>query len=151
MADARSSVEIQNATPAQRDLFRRIIEWDMSREKEYCANRLGYSHPEHLNRMEIEYKRFVFLLCTYHELSLPISQKVDDLWHAHILNVRRYVEFCNHVFGRLLYHRPTVSDDENAALQPTYQKHTLPLYQQHFGPLNDFWASAVAAEPCCTH
>lgn len=143
--------EIQEVTPEQRSRYQRILRWDLSREKEYCAARLGYTRPEVLQEMELAYKRYIFLVCEYHSESLPASEKFDDLWHAHILNVRQYVAFCNDVFGRLIYHHPTVSDDENRALQPAYEKKTLKYYEKHFGKPNTLWRPAQADNACCTH
>ena len=145
-------IPVQNATPAQQERFQKILDWDMSREKMYCSNRLGYTSNDYLNSMELEYKKYIFLICEYHDRSLPANEKFDDLWHAHIINVRRYVDFCNHVFGRLLYHTPTISEEENRGLQAQYDSETLTLYRRHFGEINEFWSDPRrAGGACCTH
>lgn len=148
-----TDLTIKNASKEEYDRFVKIMNWDLTREKEYCANRLGYGDSEnHLDQMEIEYKRFIFLICTYHDKSLPASNRFDDLWHAHILNVRKWVEFSDHVSGRLLYHNPTVSEDEDNALIPAYEQNTLKLYEHHFGSPNEFWVlTGGPSQTCCTH
>jgi hypothetical protein len=143
---------VKNTTRAQTEIFEKIINWNLDREKMYCANHLGYGHPEHLDEMEVEYKKFMFLVCAYHDQVIPISEKVDDLWHAHVLHTRRYEEFCEHVFGRQIYHNPTVSDEENYALRPDYERNTLTLYKKHFGsPPVKFWLDISPTGACCTH
>lgn len=148
----KSPIPAIEGTPAQKELFAKIWDWDLSQEKLYCRNRLGYKDSVHLDKMEAEYKKFIFLLCTYHDLSLPISEKIDDLWHSHVLHSRQYNEFCNHVFGRQIYHNPTNSDEQNLALRPAYDKSTLPLYSKHFGtPPVEFWVNIRPGGSCCTH
>jgi hypothetical protein len=132
-------------------MFERILAWDMEREKAYCANRLGYHRKKHLDEMELEYKKFIFLVLFHHDTVIPISEKVDDLWHAHVLHTRHYAAFCK-MLGRQIHHNPTITDDENIALMPAYEKNTLPLYRRYFGePPKDFWIKISARGACCTH
>jgi len=38
-----------------------------------------------------------------------LSAEVDKLWHAHILNTKRYYDFCQQYLGRIVHHLPCSS------------------------------------------
>jgi hypothetical protein len=54
------------------------------------------------------YKNFLKLLRKYgnqHDY-LPPSVEIDEIWHHHILDTRKYQIDCRKIFGRLLHHYP---------------------------------------------
>ncbi|GHO99519.1 hypothetical protein KSF_095670 [Reticulibacter mediterranei] len=55
-----------------------------------------------------EYQRFISLYAGFTGIGM-LSARVDQLWHAHILNTKRYQEFCDLFFGRMLHHLPCSS------------------------------------------
>lgn len=144
--------EIRNVSPQQAEVYAAIQNWDMTAEKKYLQNSLGYANPENLDAMEVEYKRFMFLLATNPELSIPMSEKVDDLWHAHVLHTHNYEDACKSACGRFIHHNPTHSKEENLSLEGDYRQNTLRLYERHFGPPTpEFWLKISAYGYCCTH
>jgi hypothetical protein len=56
-------------------------------------------------------------------VSMP-SQVADELWHAFILDTRRYQDFCRYAFGRFMHHMPASSlgrnRDVNAGLRRVF-------------------------------
>lgn len=141
-----------DVTAEQAELWDKIVAWDMSRERLYLENRLGYKSRSYLSAMETEYKRFVFLLATYPGIEIPMAERLDDMWHVAVLHTRNYTAFCDEVFGAYNHHNPTVSDEENTALWPAYLANTLPLYEKHFGaPAEEFWDRKDPKTPCCTN
>src|SRR5260370_35484177 len=68
-----------------------------------CAKlveKLGWSEDQ-ATRVEGDYKRFLYSLAHRGEGEVlsPPSQEVDEFWHQHILDTRRYREDCYTAFG----------------------------------------------------
>lgn len=66
--------------------------------------------PEDFFLILPEYQRFMALLRGYPGLGM-LSEKVDILWHAHLLNTRRYQDFCTSFIGHFVHHLPCSSYD----------------------------------------
>lgn len=131
------------------DLLANILRYDFSREKKYLINRWG-KESGLVEKMEIEFKRFMFLKIAYRKEKLPISFGVDDFWHAAVLNTRNYKKFCFEFAGEFIHHGPTIDDAENWKLMPDYLCYTIPLYKKHFGhPDPKFWATDFTKGACC--
>ena len=78
----------------------------------------GWSR-ETVDRLEIEYKRFLTLLVKYPDAVIAPTKEVDAFWHGHILDTMKYAEDCERVFGYFLHHFPYFgmrSQDDAAAL-----------------------------------
>lgn len=52
------------------------------------------------------YRRWLYLHQIFPEESFSPSQEIDQVWHAHLLDNRKYEEDCQIMFGRTLYHNP---------------------------------------------
>lgn len=61
---------------------------------------------EKVDEIELEYR--CFLQCTrdYPEHEIAPSQDCDLYWHQHILSLQLYLEHCDQLFKRPLYHWP---------------------------------------------
>jgi len=104
-------------------------------------------------RVDVEYRRYLFLTGTYPELPIVPSKIVDKFWHGHILDTQAYAPDCESAFGYFLHHYPYFGmrgPDDAAALGDAYDS-TLELYELHFGmPPADLWARSGAARcPNC--
>lgn len=63
----------------------------------------------------LEFKRFLALPLLYpgeQEFPFVPSLRLDELWHAFLLNTPRYREFCDRVYGQYLDHVPDKSRKE---------------------------------------
>ncbi len=65
--------------------------------------RWSREHAEYLAR---EYKRFLTLLVKYPDDTIAPTNEVDEFWHMHILDTRKYAEDCQNIFGYFLHHFP---------------------------------------------
>jgi hypothetical protein len=65
----------------------------------------GWS-SEHADRIELGYRRFLKLLAKYPERAIAPTRDIDDFWHAHILDTRKYADDCMRVFGEFVHHYP---------------------------------------------
>ncbi len=62
-----------------------------------------------LSAIEADYRRFLILVLENPEDGIvPWSQVIDDYWHEHILNTKKYYEDCMVLKGGLIHHNPDV-------------------------------------------
>ncbi len=137
---------------AARKNFKQIQPWNLGIVKEYLATKEGFE-PEVLERMEVEYKRFLALtLAIGQKEPLPISVGIDPMWHTHLLFSLDYTDMCfQYADGVYIHHLPAVSDDERTRLCQAYTEGTIPLYREAFGePSAEFWPpNAQICIACC--
>ncbi|TMB95052.1 MAG: hypothetical protein E6J42_10920 [Chloroflexi bacterium] len=91
---------------------------------------------EEADRAEVQYKRFLYLSVKYPQAIVP-HKIVDAMWHAHILDTRKYAEDCEKTFGFFLHHFPYFGmrgPNDAADLEKAFEE-TCRLYQAEFGDL----------------
>lgn len=140
-----------NVSESARVLFKKICEFDFTRERLMLINRLGYN-SEVAVAMEQEYRKYLFLRIMHPDQRLPMSKDVDDFWHMAVMNTRNYHRFCAEVAaGHFIHHGPTISEEENMALMPDYLNGTIVRYTQYFGqPDSLFWKTTEHNHSCCS-
>jgi hypothetical protein len=104
---------------------------------------------EHVDRIELGYKRFLALLAMHPGQQLAPTRDIDKFWHAHILDTRKYAADCELIFGGFLHHNPYLGmrGDEDRLDQAAQALHS--LFESDFGeevPANAHMA-AVPADP----
>ena len=74
---------------------------------------------EHIDRIELAYRRFLVLLAKYPHLQIAPTRDIDAFWHAHILDTRKYAADCERIFGGFVHHYPHLGllGDEDKAEQ----------------------------------
>lgn len=126
-------------------LYARLQGWDMSTVKRYCVEKSLYSADE-IDGIEDEYKRFLALTIAYPGVNIPIGDKVDTLWHTHIIFTEDYAKFGDYM-GGFLHHRPSILDAD-MDLDDEFATNSIPLYERHFGKANPVaWSKALC---CCS-
>lgn len=58
------------------------------------------AHAEHL------YRRFLVLHAVFPSEDLVPTKLVDEYWHQHILDTKKYTQDCDFLFGEFLHHDP---------------------------------------------
>jgi len=105
---------------------------------------------EFVERMELEYRRFLTLLAKYPLEPIAPGKDVDRFWHAHILDTQKYSDDCERVFGCYLHHFPYfgMRGAHDAAALAEAGERTRELYAAEFGPAAPAAAAfCSAAEP----
>ena len=83
-------------------------------------------------RAVVEYRRFVILAVAASHTVSP-SHDVDEVWHLHLTETRRYWgEFCTEVLGKPLHHDPSRGGGEEDAQYHALYLRTLDSYQRLF-------------------
>ncbi len=86
---------------------------------------------EYALRAILEYKKFIFLVCTSDKAQTP-SDQVDQVWHLHLLYTQSYWnEFCKGILNKEIHHGPTKGVEERGLFKEQYSC-TLGQYSQKF-------------------
>ncbi len=104
-----NSTSVSKFTTAGEQIYNRVLNWDLSKIKEYVVSKGLYTKSE-INVVETEYKRYLAICFTFPEQSFPTPVKIDALWHQHILFTQDYANMCEVVADRFLHHFPFSND-----------------------------------------
>lgn len=68
------------------------------------------------------YQNYLYLKKIYgSEFTLPPSQQIDEVWHAHILHTEKYAADCKAIFGRFLHHNPAMEGENLERFELDFQ------------------------------
>lgn len=90
---------------------------------------------ETADRLEVKYKKWLFLKRRYENELVPPSRDIDAFWHAHLLDTHAYFRDTTAVFGKYLHHYPYFgmrgkADEEKLA---SAFENTRRLFSEEFG------------------
>jgi hypothetical protein len=98
----------------------------------------GWSRA-YADSIEAAYKTYLTMLVKYPEDAedILLSKDVDEFWHTHILQTRKYREDCERTFGNFLHHEPHVGEVTPADLRKRalQAEKTSSIYQREFGTI----------------
>ena len=94
------------------------------------------------NEVEAEYKRFLILNMKHPKDRVVPSDDVDDFWHQHILDTRRYPEDCQAIFGYFFHHYPYFGMLGDQAELVAAAQLSAALYQREFGETSSNMSTA---------
>jgi hypothetical protein len=105
----------------------------------------GLVRPSEADALIRDLRRFLVLPILFPGETFCPSKKLDEAWHAFILNTRSYREFCGQVFGRYRDHDP---DLPGQPVDHARYPRTLSRYRQAFGPPSPLvWGTRSAPRP----
>lgn len=81
------------------------------------------------------YLKFLMLIALYPDKSIVPTEAIDEMWHMHILDTRKYYDDCKNIFGTFIHHFPYygVRDmDDETSMRISFEE-TLRLFEKHFG------------------
>ena len=96
----------------------------------------GGWNKKHAERLADVYKKFLFLNKKYgHLYQLPPSEEIDEFWHNHILDTKKYRADCDKVFGEYRDHYPYFGIDGSSDFNDLENafKNLQDLYLAEFG------------------
>ena len=130
-------------------VFDELKQWDISEVKKYLLAKGVYTAGE-IDDIELEYKRFLALAITNRGTPVPISEKVDPMWHTHIMFTHNYMDMSMKVNGAYIHHIPAADDDLEMLTEP-FEKNTLSLYRAAFGEPDPKYWNARCCKKCTCH
>lgn len=96
----------------------------------------GWSR-DYADSIAIAYKNYLTMLVKYPDDAedILLSEDVDEFWHTHILQTRKYTQDCLKVFGNFLHHEPHVGEVTPADLEKrtAQAERTRQLYEREYG------------------
>ncbi len=94
--------------------------WDMERAKD----------------AELWYRRFLCLHLLFPDATLVPIDDMDEMWHTHILDTKKYHQDCQTTFGHYFHHLPMTGESvqESERMGKHFEK-TLNLLNDTFGEL----------------
>jgi len=100
---------------------------------------------------EREYKNFLKLLLLYPDRTFVPSKLIDEFWHYHILDTRKYYDDCNNIFGFLIHHYPYFGmngEDDKKNLESCFAE-TKEIYKSTFSvEMNMQYSSRCGGTSC---
>jgi hypothetical protein len=100
----------------------------------HVASGEGWSRSK-VDALDIEYRRFLYLMHAYpHEETAP-TVDVDTFWHYHILDTMKYARDCEATFGYFMHHYPHLGmeGEHDAGAEQRGAERLRALYEQTFG------------------
>lgn len=122
---------------------------DLTSVKEKLRRRKGwwwclFHDPDALER---EYRQFLYLIALDPgQTVVPWSDALDEFWHEHILDTRKYEEDCVAIFGRLVHHNPHLS--AGSQRQRLAFRRTLRRYAETYGVVPPSLPARSHGGPC---
>jgi len=81
------------------------------------------------------YKMFLLLVYLYPNTTIVPTREIDEVWHKHLSDTRKYREDCELLFGRFIDHFPYFGlrgELDRQDLETSFVR-TKALFEQHFG------------------
>jgi hypothetical protein len=100
----------------------------------HVASGEGWSQAK-ADAMEIEYRRFLYLMHAFPNEETAPTVDVDTFWHYHILDTMKYAADCEQVFGYFLHHYPYLGMEgaDDAGAEQRGADRMRELYEATFG------------------
>lgn len=129
--DARRFVLKDEAMDAAVD---RVSKIDFTMQSRKLIAESGWT-AESCAEAEDLYRKYLAMNIRYPNRKLCPNGPVDEFWHAHILDTRKYLADCEDLFGEMLHHYPYFGmrgPEDKANLDHAFAD-TVDLYIRHFG------------------
>ena len=94
---------LEPVAPMDHELWSRIADMDLSPVVTQLVTYLGWS-AERAAAAEQRYRRFFYLKATLPEGNASPTTEIDEFWHQHILNTRRYASDSQRIYDRFIHH-----------------------------------------------
>lgn len=102
------------SVPSLNEARRHIYSIDFSNIIEKMVKHQGWWQSE-AEKVCSMYQNFLYLNKKYGDkCQLPPSEEIDEFWHNHILDTKKYRKDCQTIFGRYLDHYPYFGIDESS-------------------------------------
>lgn len=146
----RAPADIAGWTEAQHALWQRLCDYRFDDDdSDEFLTRVATTALLSLSEARAaldEYRRFCFLAVTVDHAVTP-SELIDEVWHTHIIDTRRYERFCADVLQYELHHVPSRGGSGETLKHQRQYADTLDSYRRFFGlPPRRFWPEPRASQ-----
>jgi len=77
------------------------------------------------------YKEWLVISACYPDAPLVPTMKLDEYWHMHILDTKKYMEDCQLLFGSYMHHHPYFGESDSDYADKCFS-FTKELFKKHF-------------------
>lgn len=127
-----------------------INQLDFMTQNEKLISYSGWK-SEKVMAVEMLYKEWLVLHKVYGDsFALAPSKALDEYWHYHILDTKKYMADCEQVFGYYLHHYPYFGLTKSEPLQDLEKGFLLTqeLFKKHFGHTLTGLANPCSSTSC---
>lgn len=133
----QASMELDNyASESEIKKIKKVVDTlDFFQQNEKLITVSGWPSDKVIE-MESLYKKWLILHAVYDKnVVLAPNKELDEYWHCHILDTRKYMDDCQLVFGKYLHHYPYfgLTEVETQAFLDEAYALTQKLFLKHFG------------------
>ena len=97
------------------EIREKIKELDLEQVKSQLVRDKNWD-IDFINAVEETYKCFLYLAVKDPDfILLTPTDDIIDMWQAHILNTRKYIDDCEEIYGCVLHHFPDIRHQRNKA------------------------------------
>ena len=89
-----------------KDRWADVLALDLSPVYTQLVNRKDWT-PERAASTEFRYRCFLYIALYCEGLPSVPTSEVDEYWHQHILNTKRYAADCERLAGHFIHHNPS--------------------------------------------
>lgn len=93
---------------------------------------------EIVQKLVLDYRRFLFLRCYYPKLTFTPSEEVDIVWHLHLNFTFEYMQTMKILLGYEYLHNPTKGGHKEQEKHNNLYENTLGFYNKLFGNQSKF-------------
>lgn len=89
---------------------------------------------DEFDKAAVEYKKFLTIHYLHPNANLVPTGAIDEIWHNHVMDTRKYAKDCENAFGHFLHHCPSFGlngKEDEEKLEDFYNK-TAALYSEYF-------------------
>lgn len=119
---AETAVVLARRAPQQGALLAKgtlIQQLDLSKIMRKIQGKEGWDDAR-TKSAEMKYRQFLFMGLKYPGVPMVPDKDIDEVWHAHILDTKKYRMDCKAIFGRFIDHVPNYgvhTPGDNTAVQ----------------------------------
>lgn len=91
--------------------------------------------------IEKEYRRFLLLVGTSAHSVVPWNEELDNFWHEHILDTKKYETDCMELFGKMVHHNPHLTkgtEEHKSAVKSTRSSYKENFSSNRTSDYNDY-------------
>ncbi|MEK7551985.1 MAG: hypothetical protein AAB534_01065 [Patescibacteria group bacterium] len=124
--------------------LRRLARLDFTQIKAKLCSEMPGWNAEKAELIEKWYRRFLQVILFHPQAKIVPNTLVDDFWHAHILDTKKYMLDCQNVFGHFVHHEPSYGEEK---LEGGYDE-TNALFRETFGEDQTVLEPSRAGKKC---
>lgn len=120
-------------TSIDKEKYDQILKLDLKNIAKKVKEKTKWSKNK-IKKIEMEYRKFLFLIykTMNKDIGIVPSKEIDEFWHMHILDTRKYAEDCKHIFGKFIHHEPAYEKANKKHLKQLFEM-TRDIYETFFG------------------